>query len=78
LFTEVFDTILKGLKMKKIISWAIAIFVAYIFVKLIFFILKVTFDIMVFSFVTIVFVALLAVFALPVYVIVRKKLFSRK
>lgn len=62
----------------KILSLAIALFIAYVFVKLIFMLFKVTITLFT-SFATILItLVLMAVFALPVYVIVRKKLFPGK
>lgn len=62
----------------KILSWAIALLIAYVFVKLIFMLFKITITLFVSVATTLITLVLMAVFALPVYVIVRKKLFPGK
>lgn len=62
----------------KILSWAIALLIACVFVKLIFMLFKITITLFASLATTLITLVLLAVFALPVYVIVRKKLFPGK
>lgn len=62
--------------MKKILAWAIAIFVGFIMAKLVFTILGVVMKLVFFSVITLFFIILMGMFALPIYVIAKKSLFK--
>jgi len=64
--------------MKNIVSIAIAIFVGFIIATLIFSVLSIAIGFVFFSIKMLFFVFLIAIFALPIYAIANKSLFSGK